>query len=126
MTAADSLLDQPWWLSPSVALRPEPFGALVYHFGNRKLIFLKRPELVSVVRGLERHDDVRSALVEAGVPETQWPAYESVLRSRRGAHSGQQVIFATSEPAASVRAMLGGVPHQYMAFAGKMIRRIPQ
>ena len=73
MTAADSLLDQPWWLSPSVALRPEPFGALVYHFGNRKLIFLKRPELVSVVRGLERHDDVRSALVEAGVPETQSP-----------------------------------------------------
>ena len=25
-------LDEPWVLSPSVALRPEPFGALAYHF----------------------------------------------------------------------------------------------
>ena len=68
-------------MSPSVALRPEPFGALAYHFGNRKLTFLKRPELVSVVRGLELHDNVRSALVEAGVPERQWPAYEAALRN---------------------------------------------
>jgi mycofactocin radical SAM maturase len=80
-TTVGSLLEQAWRLSPSVALRPEPFGALAYHFGNRKLTFLKRPELVSVVRGLEGHDDVRSALVEAGVPEGQWPAYESALRS---------------------------------------------
>ena len=79
--AVGSLLDEAWGLSPSVALRPEPFGALAYHFGNRKLIFLKRPELVSVVRGLERHDNVRSALVEAGVPEEQWPGYESALRA---------------------------------------------
>ena len=63
-------LDEPWALSPSVALRPEPFGALAYHFGNRKLIFLKRPELVA---------DVRSALVAAGVPEPSWPAYLAAL-----------------------------------------------
>ena len=44
----DALLGEPWMLSPSVALRPEPFGALAYHFGNRKLTFLKRPELVAV------------------------------------------------------------------------------
>ena len=44
------MLDEAWTLSPSVALRPEPFGALAYHFGNRKLTFLKRPELVAVVR----------------------------------------------------------------------------
>ena len=43
------ILDEAWRLSPSVALRPEPFGALAYHFGNRKLTFLKRPELVRVV-----------------------------------------------------------------------------
>ena len=55
-------LGEPWALSPSVALRPEPFGALAYHFGNRKLIFLKRPELVAVVRGLDGAGDVRSAL----------------------------------------------------------------
>ena len=63
MTAVDSLLDQPSWLSPSVALRPEPFGAMAHHFGNRKLTFLKRPEPVSAVRGLERHDDVWSGRV---------------------------------------------------------------
>ena len=54
---------------PSVALRPEPFGALAYHFGNRKLTFLKRPELVAVVRALAEQPDVRAALVAAGVPE---------------------------------------------------------
>ena len=59
----DRILTQAWALSPSVALRPEPFGALAYHFGNRKLTFLKRPELVQVVRVLAEHPDVRSALV---------------------------------------------------------------
>ena len=72
-------LDEPWALAPSVALRPEPFGALAYHFGNRKLIFLKRPELVAVVRGLDGAGDVRSALVAAGVPEAGWPAYLAAL-----------------------------------------------
>jgi putative mycofactocin binding protein MftB len=72
-------LDELWALSPSVALRPEPFGALAYHFGNRKLIFLKRPELVGVIRGLAAAADVRSALVAAGVPEADWPAYLAAL-----------------------------------------------
>ena len=44
----EPMVDQVWALDPSVALRPEPFGALAYHFGNRKLIFLKRPELVEL------------------------------------------------------------------------------
>ncbi len=73
------MLDEPWTLSPAVALRPEPFGALAYHFGNRKLTFLKRPELVTVVRVLAEHRDVRSALVAAGVPETQHAAYGAAL-----------------------------------------------
>ena len=73
------MLDQVWALSPSVALRPEPFGALAYHFGNRRLVFLKRPELVAVVRGLAEAADVRSALVAAGVPEAGWPAYLAAL-----------------------------------------------
>ncbi len=74
------MLDEAWTLSPSVALRPEPFGALAYHFGNRKLSFLKRPELVAVVQGLGAQPDVRSALVAAGVPSTQHAAYEHALR----------------------------------------------
>ena len=69
-------LDERWALSPSVALRPEPFGALAYHFGNRKLIFLKRPELVTVVRGLDAADDVPARpCVAAGVAEASWSSY---------------------------------------------------
>jgi putative mycofactocin binding protein MftB len=74
------MLDQAWCLSPSVALRPEPFGALAYHFGNRKLTFLKRPELVELVRDLGESRDVRTALVGAGIPEAQWPAYLGALQ----------------------------------------------
>lgn len=74
------MLDEAWRLSPSVALRPEPFGALAYHFGNRKLTFLKRPELVAVVRGIGAAPDVRTALEAAGVPEKQWAAYVAALQ----------------------------------------------
>ena len=76
----DRMLEEPWTLSPSVALRPEPFGALAYHFGNRKLTFLKRPELVAVVRGLGEAPDVRTALENAGVPASQHLAYAAALR----------------------------------------------
>jgi putative mycofactocin binding protein MftB len=65
--------------SPSVALRPEPFGALVYHFGTRKLSFLKTPELVVVVRELENHPDVHASIEAAGVEESQRPAYLRAL-----------------------------------------------
>jgi putative mycofactocin binding protein MftB len=74
------MLDEPWALSPSVALRPEPFGALAYHFGNRRLTFLKRPELVAVVSALAEHPDVRGALTSAGIPEQQHAAYVEALR----------------------------------------------
>jgi len=73
------MLDEAWTLSPAVALRPEPFGALAYHFGNRKLTFLKRPQLVAVVRALAEQPDVRSALVAAGVPEPEHAAYAEAL-----------------------------------------------
>ncbi|HRI95553.1 MAG TPA: mycofactocin biosynthesis chaperone MftB, partial [Nocardioides sp.] len=63
-----TMLDETWALDPAVALRPEPFGALAYHFGNRKLIFLKQPALVAVVRALGSGRVVRDALVEAEVP----------------------------------------------------------
>ena len=74
------MLDESWTISPSVALRPEPFGALAYHFGNRKLTFLKRQVLVDVVRALGDHPDVRSALTACGVPESEFPAYDAALR----------------------------------------------
>ena len=65
--------------SPSVAVRPEPFGALVYHFGTRRLSFLKTPQLVAVVSGLAEHPDVHAALDAAGVEVAQRPAYLKAL-----------------------------------------------
>ena len=53
---------QRYRVSPQVALRPEPFGALAYHFGNRRLCFLKVPELAEVVRGLGTHSSARDAV----------------------------------------------------------------
>ena len=37
-------------LHPQVALRPEPFGALAYHYDTRRLVFLKHPDVVRVVQ----------------------------------------------------------------------------
>ena len=74
-------LDEAWGLTPGVALRPEPFGALAYHFGNRKLTFLKVPALVRVVEQLADHTDVRSTLAAVGIPERQHPAYAAALQS---------------------------------------------
>jgi putative mycofactocin binding protein MftB len=69
----------PWRRARSVALRPEPFGALVYHFGNRKLSFLKSKPLVAVVEALADHPSAAAALVACGVPEGQWPQYVRAL-----------------------------------------------
>ncbi|TFV44366.1 mycofactocin biosynthesis chaperone MftB [Blastococcus sp. TF02A_35] len=69
----------PWRQSRSVALRPEPFGALVYSFANRKLSFLKSKLLVSVVTSLADHPTAEAALVACGVPEAQRGAYVKAL-----------------------------------------------
>ena len=53
--------DVRWRLHHQVAVRPEPFGALLYHFGTRKLSFLKNTKIVEVVKSLDDHPDVRSA-----------------------------------------------------------------
>jgi putative mycofactocin binding protein MftB len=69
----------PWRRARSVALRPEPFGALVYHFGNRKLSFLKSKTLVGVVETLADHPSADATLLACGVPEAQRPAYVKAL-----------------------------------------------
>ncbi|HOB50210.1 MAG TPA: mycofactocin biosynthesis chaperone MftB [Mycobacterium sp.] len=63
-----------WRLHPQVAVRPEPFGALLYHFGTRKLSFLKNRTILTVVTSLDQHDDINAALEAAGVePDRQGP-----------------------------------------------------
>jgi putative mycofactocin binding protein MftB len=66
-------------LNPAATLRPEPFGALAYHFGNRRLSFLKSRQLVSVVRLLSSHDSAGGALEAAGVPVQHWGRYAAAL-----------------------------------------------
>jgi len=60
-------LHRPYRLNPAVAVRPEPFGALIYHFGNRRLSFLKTRQLAT------------DTLDAAGVPASQWPRYTAAL-----------------------------------------------
>jgi mycofactocin biosynthesis protein MftB len=72
-------LDEPYELHPQVSLRPERFGALAYHFGNRRLTFLKHPDVLSVVQSLASHDTLRSTLEACAVDETRWPSFEKAL-----------------------------------------------
>jgi putative mycofactocin binding protein MftB len=51
-----------WKLSPEVSLRDEAFGALAYHHRTRRLIFLKSPELVELVRRLGDFSSAKDAL----------------------------------------------------------------
>jgi putative mycofactocin binding protein MftB len=71
--------DHAYRCSPQVSLRPEPFGALAYDFGTRRLSFLKTPMLVEVVRTLEDQPDVHTTLDAAGVPDDQRPSYLKAL-----------------------------------------------
>jgi putative mycofactocin binding protein MftB len=72
-------LDRPWRIDDRVAVRPEPFGALLYHFGTRRLSFLKNTTVLTVVRSLAEHPSARSACAAAGVGAAALPAYERAL-----------------------------------------------
>jgi putative mycofactocin binding protein MftB len=72
-------LDDALELDPQVALRPEPFGALAYHYGNRRLVFLKHPDVVAVVRALGSAGSLREALESCGVAPSRWPSFVTAL-----------------------------------------------
>jgi mycofactocin biosynthesis protein MftB len=84
--AAGFDLDRPWQLDGRVAVRPEPFGALLYHFGTRRLSFLKNATVLEVVRSLADHPSARSAAVAAGVGAAALPAYERALAALAESH----------------------------------------
>lgn len=75
----DFQLDQPWALHPQVAVRPERFGALAYHFGTRRLSFLKSPKLVEIVCSLGEHPSGRAAIASAAVSPSELPAFVAAL-----------------------------------------------
>ncbi len=72
-------LDRPWRLDDRVAVRPEPFGALLYHFGTRRLSFLTDTTLLAVLRAIEQHPTARSACMAAGIGDGALPAYQRAL-----------------------------------------------
>ena len=61
-----------------MALRDESFGALAYHYGNRRLVFLKSRTLVTLV-GVARRVPSAAAALGACVPEGSRAAYQRAL-----------------------------------------------
>lgn len=76
--------DSPWRLSPQVSVRPEPFGALLYHFGTRKLSFLKDRTLLAIVESLDRVDSLDEACEAAGVDPCDRERYFGALETLAG------------------------------------------
>ena len=72
-------LDRQWRLDDRVAVRPEPFGALLYHFGTRRLSFVMDPALLAVLRVLGGHPSARSACMSAGIGDGALAAYTRAL-----------------------------------------------
>lgn len=67
-----TLAESAWQLHPRVSVRPEPFGALLYHFGTRKLSFLKDRTLVALVEALGDAPTARAACDSVGIhPDAQ-------------------------------------------------------
>jgi len=70
---------QPYELHPKVALRPEPFGAMAYHYGNRRLNFLRHHDLVTVVKALPHHRSVDDTLTEVGIDPKRHASFINAL-----------------------------------------------
>jgi mycofactocin biosynthesis protein MftB len=79
-------LARPWALDAGVALRPEPFGALAYHFGTRRLSFLKSRMLLAVVQALGDHATGLDACRAAGVTDDELPRYALALGTLADTH----------------------------------------
>lgn len=71
--------DAGWKLSDQVSVRPEPFGALLYHFGTRKLSFLKDRTLLSIVTSLSDSPSARAACAAVGIAHEDQPRYLRAL-----------------------------------------------
>ncbi|MFF0011464.1 mycofactocin biosynthesis chaperone MftB [Streptomyces sp. NPDC005374] len=79
-------MDRAWTLHPQVAVRPESFGALLYHFGTRRLSFLKDRRLLDVVRLLSERPSAAAACTAAGIRDDELPRYSSALMTLATSH----------------------------------------
>jgi putative mycofactocin binding protein MftB len=75
------LLDRPWRLAAQVSVRPEPFGALLYHFGTRRLSFLKDRRLLDVVQRLPNEPTAGDACRAAGLGDGDLPTFTRALQT---------------------------------------------
>lgn len=82
----------PWRLHPRVALRPEPFGALAYHYDNRRLNFLRSPDLVALVTSLADYPSAEEAFEAGGIDPRRRPGFARALAALAGSD------FLTREP----------------------------
>jgi putative mycofactocin binding protein MftB len=65
---------------PQVAIRREDFGGLAYHYGNRRLVFLRSTTLADLVEALADFPDADHALA-AAVPGRSRTSYVKALDS---------------------------------------------
>ena len=75
------MLDTALELHPQVALRPEPFGALAYHYGNRRLVFLKHVDMVRVAKDLGNHPTLQATLEACEIAPARWTSFEKAFAS---------------------------------------------
>jgi mycofactocin biosynthesis protein MftB len=102
-------LDRAWRVDPRVSMRPEPFGALLYHFGTRRLSFLKNQTVLAVVRSLADHPSARAACLASGVTETDLPVYARAL----AALADSNMITERTNPLFSAGAIAGQPDSQH-------------
>ena len=76
---SESVLDRALQLAPDVSVRPEPFGALLYSFGTRRLSFLKDRRLLDVVQRLATAPTVRDACRDAGIADAELRSYDAAI-----------------------------------------------
>ena len=76
-----TVLERALELHPQVALRPEPFGALAYHYGNRRLVFLKHPDMVRVAEQLAEHPSLEATLAACDIAPGRWPSFATAFAS---------------------------------------------
>jgi putative mycofactocin binding protein MftB len=76
---AESVLDRAWDIAPQVSVRPEPFGALLYHFGTRQLSLVKDRSLLAAIEGLSDASSARAACTAVGIDEVLLPRYARAL-----------------------------------------------
>ena len=86
--------DRGWRLHRQVSVRPERFGALLYHYGTRRLSFLKNATMVALVTALADHPDARSACRAVGVDTAQESAYLKAL----GVLVESSILVPSTEP----------------------------